>query len=197
MELYLQAIVTILSLINPVICGAIFQGAEQGRSTPQRLKDASMAALSILAILVASALFGVRVLDVFGISLDVFSIAGGGILIWMGFSLIRAATSPKAQPSSLASVVVFAASPGTIAGVIAISVAHTGRGLPVTTLVGIVAAALVTWLFMLMLAKKAPKESRPGLMHTISQSFMGLIVMAMGLQISLKGVGAYFHLAIN
>lgn len=197
MELYLQAIVTILSLINPIICGAIFQTAEKGQPTSQRLKDASMASLSILMVLVGAALFGVRILDAFGISLDVFSMVGGVMLIWMGFSLVLAATSPKAQPSSLASVVVFAASPGTIAGVVAITVAHTGRGLPVTALVGIVAAVLLTWVFMMILARKEQTESKPSLMHTISQSFMGLIVMAMGLQIALKGLDAYFHLALN
>lgn len=197
MELYLQAIVTIVSLINPVICGAIFQAAEQGRPAPQRVKDASMVALSILVILVAAALFGVHVLDAFGISLDVFSMVGGGILIWMGFSLMRAATSPQAQQSSLASLVVFAASPGTVAGVIAITVAHTGRGLPISALVGIVAATLVLWILMMVLARQKPKESKPGFMHAVSQSFMGLIVMALGLQIALKGMDSYFHLAIN
>jgi len=197
MKLYLQAFVTIVSLINPVICGAIFKAAEAGRSRSQRVKDASMAALSILSILAAAALFGVHILDLFGISLDVFSMVGGGVLVWMGFSMIRSATAPKAGSSSLASLVVFAASPGTIAGVIAISVAHTGRALPVTALVGITAATLMTWLVMVLLARTASKTDGAGFLHAVLQSFMGLIVMAMGLQIALKGLSAYFKLALN
>jgi multiple antibiotic resistance protein len=198
-KLYLQAIVTILSLINPVICGAIFEAAEAGRSRPARVKDAGKAALSILAILAVAALFGVRVLDLFGISLDVFSMVGGGVLVWMGFSMMRTATAPKAHSSSLASLVVFAASPGTIAGVIAISVAHAGRAVPVTALVGIVTATLVTWLFLVTLARRTPKAGGQGegFMHAVLQSFMGLIVMAMGLQIALKGLSTYFNLALN
>ena len=197
MKLYLQAIVTILSLINPVICLAIFEAAEAGRTRSQRVKDAGLAALSILAILAAAALFGVRILDVFGISLDVFSMVGGGVLVWMGFSMIRSATAPKAGRSSLASLVVFAASPGTIAGVIAISVTHTGRALPATALVGIIAATVITWLFMVSLAWKSPKAEEAGFLHAVLQSFMGLIVMAMGLQIALKGLTSYFHLALS
>ena len=127
MKLYLQAFITIIALINPVICGAMFLASEQGRTVPVRLMDASKAAFSILVILVVTALLGIRVLDAFGISLDVFSMAGGGVLVWMGSKMIRAATAPSSQPSSLTSLVVFAASPGTIAGVIAIaqqSLAH-------------------------------------------------------------------------
>lgn len=197
MKLYLQAVVTILALVNPVICGAIFLTAEKDRTRTQRLVDASKAAFSILIILAAAALIGVRVLDVFGISLDVFSMAGGGVLVWMGFSLMRAASTPAAQIGSLTSLVVFAASPGTIAGVIAIAVTHSGHQLPLTALVGVGVAALLTWVFLMMLANKTSKPAESGLFHSIVQSFMGLIVMAMGLQIGLKGLSNYFNLVVN
>lgn len=197
MKLYLQSIVTILSLINPIICGAIFRAAEQGRSPSERLKDASMASISILLILCAAALFGIHVLDAFGISLDVFSMAGGAVLVWMGFSLLRSATAPKSEQSSLAKLVVFAASPGTIAGVIAIAVAHTGRELPVTALVGVLAATLATWVVMLVPAKEKSGNTNSGFVHATIQSFMGLIVMTLGLQIGLKGMSVYFNLAVN
>ena len=43
----------------------------------------------MLVILVVAALAGARVLRVFGVSLDAFSIAGGGVLTWIGFSMLR------------------------------------------------------------------------------------------------------------
>jgi multiple antibiotic resistance protein len=197
MKLYLQAFITIIALINPVICGAMFLASEQGRSVPERVMDASKAAFSILVILVVTALFGIRMLDLFGISLDVFSMAGGSVLVWMGSKMIRAATAPSSQPSSLTSLVVFAASPGTIAGVIAIAATHTGRQMPVTALAGVGAAVLLTWLFMIILARGSSKPADSGFIHSIVQSFMGLIVMAMGLQIALKGLSGYFKLVVN
>ena len=51
MELYLQACITVLSLINPAVCGMIFEGGESARSPAQRLADASKAAIAILVIL--------------------------------------------------------------------------------------------------------------------------------------------------
>ena len=134
MELYIQAFITVLSLMNPVMCGMIFQSAESDRLTPDRIKDASKAALAVLMILMLSALLGERILNVFGISLDVFSVAGGGVLVWMGFGMMRGVTAPKGASSSLTSLVLFAASPGTITGVISIAVQHTRGELPVTAL---------------------------------------------------------------
>ena len=44
MELYVQAFVTVLSLMNPVVCGMIFESGESTRSHAQRLGDATKAA---------------------------------------------------------------------------------------------------------------------------------------------------------
>lgn len=93
MTLHLQALVTVLSLMNPVMCAVIFSGIESGRSPAQRLLDGTKAALAILVILELSALFGASVLNLFGISLDAFSVAGGGVLVWMGFSMLRGTTA--------------------------------------------------------------------------------------------------------
>ena len=94
MEQHLQAIVTVLSLVNPLVCGAIFAQIEAGQASATRLADATKAATAVLVILVIAAVAGARVLQVFGVSLEAFSIAGGGVLIWIGFSMLRG-NSPK------------------------------------------------------------------------------------------------------
>ena len=121
MKEQLQAIVTVLSLVNPAICGAMFAQIEENRSRGQQLADATKAVLATTVILAVSALIGTQLLHLFGVSLDAFMVAGGGVLAWMGFSMLSGqATSPKSQnaPSnsgaSLTPLVLFAASPGTI-----------------------------------------------------------------------------------
>jgi multiple antibiotic resistance protein len=79
---------------------------------------------------------GVKVLHLFGVSLDAFMVAGGGVLAWLGFAMLRglppgsppAAATPGANPS-LTPLILFAASPGTITGVITLSVAHAKSGI--------------------------------------------------------------------
>jgi hypothetical protein len=83
----IQTIVTVLPLVNSAICGMLFAQAERGRSGACQLGDATKAALAILAIVVVAALAGTRVLDLFGVSLDAFMVAAGGVLAWMGFSM--------------------------------------------------------------------------------------------------------------
>ena len=194
MKEQLQAIVTVLSLVNPAICGAMFAQIEESRSRGQQLADATKAVLATTVILTVSALIGTQLLHLFGVSLDAFMVAGGGVLAWMGFSMLSGqATSPKSQnaPSnsgaSLTPLVLFAASPGTITGVITLSAAHTGLDLPVTALVAIAVAGLVTWL-VLLLVSRAAKASQGGSARDMITRFMGLIVLSMGVQFALTGL---------
>ena len=99
MEQQLQAMVTVLALVNPVICGAMFAEIEAGQASATRLADATKATLAVLVILVAAALVGARLLQVFGVSLEAFSIAGGGVLTWIGF-LMLGGNPVHAQSSS-------------------------------------------------------------------------------------------------
>jgi multiple antibiotic resistance protein len=194
MELYVQAFVTVLSLINPVVCGMIFESGESTRSHAQRLADATKAAIAILVILELAALGGAAVLKLFGISLDAFSVAGGGVLVWMGFSMLRGTTAGSGDTSSsLTPLILFAASPGTITGVITLSVAHSRSELPVTALIAVAAATLVTWLVLVLLSRGGGKAAGGGFVRSTVQSFMGLIVMAMGVQFGLKGVSVLFQ----
>src|SRR6476646_6186258 len=167
MEQHLQAIVTVLSLVNPMICGVMFAQIETGQTRAIRITDATKAALAVLVILLVAALAGARVLKIFGVSLDAFSIAGGGVLSWIGFSMLRGNSSPVSDAAkdrddskrSLTPVILFAASPGTITGVITLAVVHTKLSLPVTALVAVAVATAIMWVAMVLLGRQ---EARPG-----------------------------------
>jgi hypothetical protein len=66
--------------------------------------------------------------------------------------------------------------------------AHTQLELPVTALVAIVAASAVTWLVLLFVARLAKKKGGGGFARATMTSFMGLIVLAMGVQFALTGL---------
>ena len=85
----------------------------------------------------------------------------------------------------------FAASPGTITGVITLSIAHSRSEFPITVLVSIAVAAIITWV-LLLVATRSQSPKKQGLMHDLSTRFMGLIVLAMGMQFSLTGLKAFF-----
>jgi multiple antibiotic resistance protein len=199
MEHHLQAIVTVLSLVNPMICGAMFAQIEAGQARAVQLGDATRAALAVLVILVGAALVGARVLEVFGVSLEAFSVAGGGVLAWIGFTMLRGNSAQAPDPTkdsgdakrSLTPVILFAASPGTITGVITLAVVHTKLRLPVMALVAVAVATLVMWIVMVLMARGGSRAGG-GFLRDTATRFMGLIVVAMGVQFALVGCRDFF-----
>ncbi len=197
-EQHLQAIVTLLSLVNPLICRGMFAEIEAGVPRAARMADATKVALTVLIVLVAAALAGAKVLKIFGISIDAFSIAGGAVLTWIGFSMLHgesqgsknSAKSGAGEKRSLTPIVLFAASPGTITGVITLAVAHSML-LPVTALVASAVATLVMWIVMMLpLGSEGPGNG--GMLRDTMTRFMGLIVVAMGVQFVLTAVQDFF-----
>jgi multiple antibiotic resistance protein len=196
----LQAIVTVLAVINPVVCGSIFLTLTPNLAPPQRRRDAVKAAFSILVILMASALIGLKVLSIFSISLDVFRVVGGMIIAYMGFDMLRGSHAVTRPPSldgdaiaqsSLTPLIMFAAGPGTITAIVTLAAAHTPDGLPVTAIVAAVIGAGVT-LAALLLAVQLGSRLGEGTQAIVTR-FMGLIVASMGMQFVLTGLKAYFH----
>ena len=127
-------------------------------------------------------------------SLDAFMVAGGGVLAWMGFSMLSGQASssspnaPSAQGKSQTPLILFAASPGTITGVITLSAAHTRLGFPVTALVAVAVASVLTWLALLLVARVAHRSVGGGFARDAVTRFMGLIVLSMGVQFALAGL---------
>jgi multiple antibiotic resistance protein len=196
----LQAIVTVLAVINPVVCSAIFLTLTPKLPPSQRRHSAVKVAFSILVILLASALVGLKVLSVFGISLDVFRVVGGTIIAYMGFDMLRGShTVVQAPPadgdvnenSSMAPLIMFAAGPGTITAVVTLAAVHTPDALPVTAIIAALVGAGITLLALLLAIRLGSRIGRGT--QAIVTRFMGLIVTSMGMQFVLEGLKAFFR----
>lgn len=83
-----------------------------------------------------------------------------------------------------------------VCGVITLAVAHSRTDFPATAWFAVAGASLVTWLAMVLLSRSGRKRIA-GFTQSIVQSFMGLIVMAMGVQFGLRGLGAFMHSTIG
>jgi multiple antibiotic resistance protein len=196
-----QAIVTVLAVINPVVCGSLLLALTPKLAPAQRRRKAVSVALSILLILVASALVGLKILSIFNISLDVFRIVGGMIIAYMGFDMLSGRqTVGQATPTdddaaasnSLAPLIMFAAGPGTITAVVTLAAVHTPDGLPVTAIVAAVVGAGITFAVLLLAAGMGSRLGH-STQAMITRS-MGLIVASMGMQFVLTGLKDFLSL---
>lgn len=200
MENYIQGIVTVLGLVNPFICVALFLQLAGGESRSEQTSTAVKAIAAVFLILALSAFFGISVLNAFGISLSAFSVAGGLILAWMGFGMLsKKPAKPdtgdheqKAGSASVTPLILFAASPGTITGVITLSVYHSSLGLPMIALVSVGVTCLVTLALLIFAVKGSGKQHGANLLRDTMSRFMGLIVLAMGMQFALSGLKDFF-----
>jgi multiple antibiotic resistance protein len=120
-------------------------------------------------------------------------VAGGGVLAWMGFNMLsgRPMAPGNSDSGALAPLILFAASPGTITGVITLSAAQPGNDFPASTLVAVGVAVLVTWIVLMLSARFSGQQGRDGLARDTLTRFMGLIVLAMGVQFALTGFQAF------
>ena len=196
----LQAIVTVLAVINPVVCGSLFLTLTPNLTAPERRREAAKIALNILIILMASALVGIKVLSIFGISLDVFRVVGGMIIAYMGFDMLRGShTVAQAPPesgdagvqNSLVPLLMFAAGPGTITAVVTLAAVHTPDGLPMTAIIAAVVGAGATFSALILAVRLGSRLGR-GTQATVTR-FMGLIVASMGMQFVLVGLKAFLE----
>ena len=165
----LQAIVTVLAVINPVVCGSLFLTLTPNLAAPERRREAAKVAINILLILTGSALVGLKVLSIFGISLDVFRVVGGMIIAYMGFDMLRGSHMVAQAPpengdttvqGSLVPLLMFAAGPGTITAVVTLAAVHTPDGLPITAIIAAVVGAGVTFVALILAVRLGPRVGR-------------------------------------
>lgn len=88
--LSLQPLVALLALVNPIAIVPFFIHYTQGLNPKQRQKTVHIVCLTVLLVLVCCALLGLRILEVFGISLASFQVGGGILLMLSALSMLNA-----------------------------------------------------------------------------------------------------------
>ncbi len=164
MDQIIQGIITVFSLVNPAICALMFSQGTAGKPLKVQIRLATRTVLIVMLILFIAAISGARLLTLFGISFDAFKVAGGMVLVWMGFEMLRGTSSPTGNPpkqkssASLTPLILFAASPGTITGVITLSVTHAGSALPITAFISVIVVLTITWLMMILAGRSTGQK---------------------------------------
>jgi multiple antibiotic resistance protein len=195
---HLQAIATLVSLVNPAVCAMMFAGIVRGQSRAAAYREATKAMVITGVVLLTAAFAGSPILKLFGISLDAFSVAGGIVLMFIGFSMLRGTSAPSTPgageagaAAGLGTLILFAASPGTITGVVTIVAAHRTGAIPITAIVAILVVLVATWGLLLLTSRSGSSSTAPSLARDMASRYMGLIIIAMGIQFALTGYKAF------
>jgi len=137
---YIQAAITMTAVINPMVAGMMILQMEEGKSAKEKYKYTTRATLLATLILLIAAILGQFILKFFGISLEVFRIVGGVIVAYIGFRMLSGQmlkSSVNEKYSSINDLVIFMASPGSIATAITLSAVHTPGKFPTTAVMAL------------------------------------------------------------
>jgi len=84
----LSALTTLLVVADPIFLSALFLGLTSDMSEEQRREVALRGAIIAFCILLVAGLGGAKLLDLLGISLSAFRIAGGLLLLWSAAEMV-------------------------------------------------------------------------------------------------------------
>lgn len=160
--------------------------------------------VAVAIVLFGSALFGKELLEVMGINLGAFGVAGGLVVSLMGFEMLFGGEPSRAQggkesrdvPESFEGGVIvpyaipFVAGPGAITTVITIASTTSDGSATIAALVA-VAVAVVLLPIGHLLVSKYVNLSEQG--EQIATKIGGLIIATIGIQLMLGGLQRYFE----
>lgn len=200
---YAKILIGLLAIINPIGAIPICMSLTSGTSPAQRRQLARVVALSVAIILFVALLLGERLLDIFGISIDSFRVAGGILVLLMAISMLHARQSDvrqteeeadeSTQRSSVAVVPLampLLAGPGAISTVILY--AHRGEGLSHYAVIGvdIVLVSALLWLLLALVPLVSRHITQTGI--NIFTRVMGLILAAIAVEFLANGLKGLF-----
>jgi multiple antibiotic resistance protein len=199
----IAAFVTLFVTIDPAGLAPIFLGLTAGMSPAQRAEVAVRGTLAALGILVFFALAGTAVLDLFGITIHAFRIAGGLLLFTIAFEMIferrqerqqrsaaRAVTADEVHNTAIFPLAIpLIAGPGAISATILLSGQFGGVTMR-ALLIAIVAVSLAATYLTLLLAQRIERYLGPT-GRTVLTRLLGVILAALAVQFVADGVLAF------
>lgn len=199
----------LFAMMNPIANTPVFLGLTAGLSRDEVRAIACRSLILSFVIVSIFAFSGDLILQIFGISINAFRIAGGGIVTLVGYHLLQGPSSPVHQPSqatlddakSREAALSMAISPIAMPllagpGTIVTTINFTAKAGIYSTLTIITAFALICGITYLCFigGEFFVKLVGKSILAVISR-LMGLILAVVGVQILIEGIQNAFHLA--
>jgi multiple antibiotic resistance protein len=201
---FIQAIIGVLVITDPITRGFLFKSLTEHE--PERRREYAFRIAGAVAIILGvSALAGREILDLIGIDLDAFRVAGGLVVALMGFEMLLGGEPSRAQggeraheepdPESFDGHVIvpyampFVAGPGAITLVISLASGTSDFSGAIAALVAVAVAVVMLPVGHLLISQKVSmSESTMG----IVTKFGGLLIATIGVQMVLTGLQGFF-----
>ena len=196
-----SAIATLLVVADPVFLSALFLGITNGMGAGQRSEVALRAAVIAFCILLAAGLGGAKLLDLLGISLSAFRIAGGLLLLSSAAEMVFDRRSRRLQATAEQAISVdhvkniaafplaipLMAGPGAITAMILLAGRADGRMDYLIALYVVAALVMAACCLCFLMAEKISRLM--GITgRAVLTRLLGIILAALAVQFVIDGV---------
>jgi multiple antibiotic resistance protein len=202
-SLYLKFFIGLVAIINPLGLLPVFVSLTSHQTAQERMKTNTTANIAVMVILWVSMFGGQVILDVFGISIASFRIAGGSLITLIAWSMLQGKLGEvkhnkeeKGESIAKESIAVvplalpLMAGPGAISSTIVYSSQfHTPSQLFGLSLV-VVVFSLFSWLVFRAAPLLFRVMGKTGI--NVVTRIMGLIMMSLGIEIMVAGLKHMF-----
>jgi multiple antibiotic resistance protein len=194
-------------VVEPISLIPLFAGLTEGASPAFQRQMAAKASLLALGICVVFALGGAKFLEVMGISLSSFRIAGGTLLFLISLEMVfahpsgaRSTHSERQEALKRQDISVFPlafpfiAGPGALATILLTAGEISGRSVVFAGFLGVVAAViLICWALMLAAPRLMRVLGVTG--ASVMSRLSGVVLAALAVQFMIDGLrGSFPHL---
>jgi len=199
---YLRFLVTLMAVLDPFLAVPIFLTLTASRTAAQRAALVQVVAVTVFAVLTATALLGEAVLALIGASLAAFRVGGGLVLLLMALAMLNAraggvrqseAEAQEVESGELYGVVPLAvpllAGPGAISTTV-IAAQQGGAAHLAAVIACIALVSLFAWIVLGASNAIGGRLGRTGL--SIATRLLGLLLAALAIQTMAEGLKELF-----
>ena len=196
-----SALATLLVVADPIFLSALFLGVTSDMDAAQRREVAIRASIIAFCILLAAGLGGAKLLDLLGISLSAFRIAGGLLLLSSAAEMVFDRRSQRLQATAEKAISVdhvkniaafplaipLMAGPGAITAMILLAGRAEGRIDHLVSLYAVAALVMAACLACFLMAERISKLLGVTGRAVVSR-LLGIILAALAVQFVIDGV---------
>ncbi len=198
---YLHFSLAMLAVCAPQSAIPVFVNLTDGMGTREKEGIARQAGITVACVLLSSAFFGSAILDIFGVSLNSFRIAGGILLISIAFGMMKASEKrhtkeeqAEAESRDAIGVMPIAlpviSGPGGISAIVIATQTDQSWAHMLSVCCAGLTVALVSWICLRVADKLALVLGQTGL--NIIGRICGMILSALGIEFIYTSLKAMF-----
>ncbi len=198
---YLHFSLAMLAVCAPQSAIPIFVNLTEGMGTREKEGVARQAGITVACVLITSAFFGSAILDIFGVSLNSFRIAGGILLISIAFGMMKASEKRhtkeeqvEAESRDAIGVMPIAlpviSGPGGISAIVIATQTDQSWTHMLSVCCAGLTVAIVSWICLRLSDKLAAALGQTGL--NIIGRICGMILSALGIEFIYTSLKAMF-----